>query len=113
MTILVTGGTGFLGSHIIEQLSQAGRPVRALVRRSSDTKFLRTLSNVELLEGARQQRDVLRGLPCKRSPPHFNEDAVDNRGTPADCSGAVSGTLTGLADERHLPEILIPQIVNR
>jgi len=52
MTILVTGGSGFLGSHIIEQLSQAGRPVRALVRRSSDTKFLRTLSNVELVDGA-------------------------------------------------------------
>jgi 2-alkyl-3-oxoalkanoate reductase len=52
MTILVTGGSGFLGSHIIEQLSQAGRPVRALVRRSSDTTFLRTLPNVELVDGA-------------------------------------------------------------
>jgi 2-alkyl-3-oxoalkanoate reductase len=59
MTILVTGGTGFLGSHIIEQLSQAGRPVRALVRRSSDTKFLRTLSNVELFEGAVDDRPSL------------------------------------------------------
>ena len=52
MTILVTGGSGFLGSHIIEQLSQSGRSVRALVRRSSDTKFLRSLSNVELIDGA-------------------------------------------------------------
>ena len=59
MTILVTGGSGFLGSHIIEQLSQAGRPVRALVRRSSDTKFLRTLSNVELFDGAIEDRQSL------------------------------------------------------
>jgi nucleoside-diphosphate-sugar epimerase len=59
MTILVTGGSGFLGSHVIEQLSQAGRPVRALVRRSSDTKFLRTLSNVELFDGAVDDRASL------------------------------------------------------
>jgi nucleoside-diphosphate-sugar epimerase len=59
MTILVTGGSGFLGSHIIEQLSQSGRAVRALVRRSSDTKFLRTLSNVELFDGAIDDRDSL------------------------------------------------------
>ena len=60
MTILVTGGSGFLGSHIIEQLSQSGRGVRALVRRSSDTKFLRTLSNVELFAGAIDDRDSLK-----------------------------------------------------
>src|SRR5688572_27990055 len=52
MTTLLTGGSGFLGSHIAEQLSKAGRRVRALVRKSSDTTFLRTLQNVELAEGA-------------------------------------------------------------
>jgi nucleoside-diphosphate-sugar epimerase len=59
MTILVTGGSGFLGSHIIEQLAEAGRPVRALVRRSSDTKFLRSLRNVELVDGAVDDRASL------------------------------------------------------
>jgi len=52
MTVLVTGGSGFLGSHIVEQLTRAGRPVRALVRTSSDTRFLRSLPGVELVEGA-------------------------------------------------------------
>jgi nucleoside-diphosphate-sugar epimerase len=51
-TTLLTGGSGFLGSHIAEQLSREGRKVRALVRKSSDTKFLRSLPNVELAEGA-------------------------------------------------------------
>ena len=52
MTILLTGGSGFLGSHIAEQLSTQGRAVRALVRSTSDTSFLETLQNVELFEGA-------------------------------------------------------------
>ena len=52
MTVLLTGGSGFLGSHVAEQLSQAGCEVRALVRRTSNTEFLRTLDHVEMLEGA-------------------------------------------------------------
>ncbi len=41
--ILVTGATGFLGHHLIPQLRAAGRPVRALVRPSSDTRFLQEM----------------------------------------------------------------------
>jgi nucleoside-diphosphate-sugar epimerase len=52
MTVLVTGGTGFLGSHVVEKLVRAGRPVRALVRRTSDTRFLKSLGEVELCEGS-------------------------------------------------------------
>ena len=78
MTILVTGGSGFLGSHIIEQLSQAGRPVRALVRRSSDTQFLRTLSNVELVDGAVDDRESL----TRFSPPPAACPAGRGRGLP-------------------------------
>lgn len=52
MTILVTGATGFLGSHIAEQLSKAGRPVRALVRKSSNKKFLESLKNIEFVYGS-------------------------------------------------------------
>lgn len=56
MTVLVTGATGFLGSHIAEQLSSAGRPVRALVRRSSNTKFLSNLPHMSLFEGSVENR---------------------------------------------------------
>jgi nucleoside-diphosphate-sugar epimerase len=56
MKVLVTGGSGFLGSHVAEQLSAAGHEVRALVRKSSNRKFLGTLKNVELAEGAIEDR---------------------------------------------------------
>jgi dihydroflavonol-4-reductase len=35
MRCLVTGGTGFLGKHLVEQLVEAGHQVRALVRREA------------------------------------------------------------------------------
>jgi nucleoside-diphosphate-sugar epimerase len=40
---LVTGATGLLGSHIVEQLVARGQPVRVLVRKGSDTSFLDSL----------------------------------------------------------------------
>ena len=47
---LVTGATGLLGSHIAERLVRQGEPVRALVRATSDVRFLRALG-VELVVG--------------------------------------------------------------
>ncbi len=61
----------------------------------------------------RQQGNILRGLSGEGPTPHFNEDTVDYGGSAADRGGAVAGALTGLADKRHLPQILIPKIVNR
>ena len=53
MKVLVTGGSGFLGSWVCELLSKReGTEVRALVRRTSNTKHLKTLSNVTLAEGS-------------------------------------------------------------
>ncbi len=43
MRILLTGGTGFLGSHIAELLRSRGDDVRATVRASSNTKQLKSL----------------------------------------------------------------------
>ena len=56
MKVLVTGGSGFLGSHVAEQLSSAGHRVVALVRKTSNRKFLSTLENVELAEGSVEDR---------------------------------------------------------
>ncbi len=47
---LVTGASGLLGSHIVEQLCRRGKPVRALVRKTSDLSWLRT-QPVELAYG--------------------------------------------------------------
>lgn len=40
MNALVTGGTGFVGSHIVDQLLEKRYSVRCLIRKSSDTKWL-------------------------------------------------------------------------
>jgi nucleoside-diphosphate-sugar epimerase len=50
MTVLVTGGTGFIGSHLVERLVSVGENVRCLVRKTSNTKFLESLG-VELTYG--------------------------------------------------------------
>src|SRR5271156_2663236 len=55
---VITGATGLLGSHVAEQLVERGERVRALVRPTSDTSFLRTLG-VELVEGDLSQPDTL------------------------------------------------------
>ena len=57
MKVLITGASGFLGSHVAEQLSLKGHDVRALVRETSDTKFLATLSSVSLVYGSLEDRD--------------------------------------------------------
>jgi nucleoside-diphosphate-sugar epimerase len=56
MKVLVTGGSGFLGSHVAEQLSSAGHTVVALVRKSSNRAFLATLRNVVFAEGSVEDR---------------------------------------------------------
>ena len=57
MKVLVTGGTGFLGSHVAQQLGEQGHEVRALVRQTSDTRFLQTLPAVTLVQGTLEDRD--------------------------------------------------------
>lgn len=91
MRVLVTGATGFLGSHIAEQLARQGRAVRVLVRHTSDRSFLRGFEVEEAL-GDVTQPDTLpaavegveaivhaAGLTKARSAAEFN--AVNAGGT--------------------------------
>ena len=50
MKALVTGGTGFVGSHLVSRLVRKGESVKVLARRSSNTDYLKKL-NVEIHVG--------------------------------------------------------------
>ena len=61
MRVLVTGASGFLGSHVAEQLVSEGHEVRCLVRRSSKVEHLKELAkragsvagaSLDLVDGA-------------------------------------------------------------
>ncbi|MEY4877560.1 MAG: hypothetical protein RL708_2710 [Bacteroidota bacterium] len=49
--ILVTGGTGFLGNHLLQKLSNQQKPVRAMYRPSSGLKINKEIKNVEWVKG--------------------------------------------------------------
>ena len=59
MRVLLTGGSGFLGSFVAERLATEGHVVRALVRPRSDRKVLDRLPRVELAPGAIEDRASL------------------------------------------------------
>ncbi len=50
MKVLITGATGFIGSHLTELLVEEGHAVKALARESSDVSLLKSLS-VEIVHG--------------------------------------------------------------
>jgi nucleoside-diphosphate-sugar epimerase len=57
MKVLVTGASGFLGSHVAEQLTEKGHEVRALVRKTSKRDFLEKLPRMEFAIGSVEDRD--------------------------------------------------------
>lgn len=109
MKLLVTGATGFLGSHIAEQLAREGHTVRVLARRTSDRSFLRGLEIEEAL-GDITQPDTLpaavagvdavvhaAGLVKARSAAEFN--SVNAEGT--------ANLLSALASAESTPRFVL------
>src|SRR5215470_19351917 len=92
MKVLLTGGSGFLGSYVAEQLTAEGHTVRALVRPRSDKKILEKLPRAEFAPGAIEDRASLQpatagvdavvhvaGIVKARKPSDFF--AVNTQGT--------------------------------
>ncbi len=59
MRVLLTGASGFIGSHLAERLVDLGYDVTCMVRKTSNVEFLKTL-NVRLVYGSLEDRDSLR-----------------------------------------------------
>lgn len=57
MTILVTGATGFIGSHLVGRLLEEGEDVVCMVRRTSNTEFLKK-QGIELRVGDLREKDL-------------------------------------------------------
>jgi nucleoside-diphosphate-sugar epimerase len=92
MKVLLTGGSGFLGSYVAEKLSAGGHAVRALVRPKSEKRFLEKLPGLEFAPGAVDDRASLKdavqgvdavvhvaGIVKARRPEEFF--AVNTQGT--------------------------------
>src|SRR3990167_4744288 len=59
MKILVTGATGFLGSHLVEELANNDHHVICLVRNKSAKLPFNIMNNIELIEGLLSDFDSL------------------------------------------------------
>jgi len=59
MRVLITGATGFIGSHLAEQLNKKGYQLKCLIRKTSSTRWLEHLP-VEYIYGDFFDEDALR-----------------------------------------------------
>jgi nucleoside-diphosphate-sugar epimerase len=62
MKALVTGATGFIGSHLAEELVKRGYAVTCLVRKTSNLRWIEGLDTA-LVYGDCEERESLNGLP--------------------------------------------------
>ena len=57
-TAFITGATGFIGSHLVDELLKKDYKIKCLIRKSSSTKWLKG-KPVEFVEGDLFTEDVL------------------------------------------------------
>jgi nucleoside-diphosphate-sugar epimerase len=70
-TVFVTGGTGFLGRHLIPTLCRAGHHVRVLTRHASQHQWLSRYPNLHIIDGDITDTDaVYRGAHGSRYAVH-------------------------------------------
>ncbi|MFJ9646108.1 NAD-dependent epimerase/dehydratase family protein [Streptomyces sp. NPDC101206] len=100
-TILITGGTGFLGGHLVDACVASGHRVRALVRAGGDTARLRALPGVELVTGDLTQPDSLeRAAEGCEAVVHSAARVVDHGSREQFEAANVTGTLRLMAAAR-------------
>ncbi len=74
MSTLVTGATGFLGSHVARLLAARGAPLRLLTRASSDTRALAGLAAEQVIGDLRDTASLAAALRGIRTVFHVAAD---------------------------------------
>ncbi len=106
--VLVTGGAGFLGSHLCEQLLAKGHPVISVDNYYTGTKRnFRTFIDDPEFESIRHdvtfplylEVDQLFNLACPASPPKYQHDPIQT--TKTSVHGAIN--MLGLAKRLNIP----------
>ena len=102
MRILVTGGTGFIGNHVVRRLIGEGHTVRVLVRNASTTQSIKALG-AEIIEGNLLQPASLQGAATHvDTVVHTAAVVGSGRASEAEYYQAnVVGTQTILAEAQH------------
>ena len=92
MKLAVTGGTGFVGSHLLDQALAAGHEVRALTRRPQPQR-----EGVRWIQGSLSDRDALRELVEGNDAIIHVAGVISARDASGFEAGNVEGTLALLA----------------
>ena len=62
MNVLLTGGTGFIGSHIAVELVNRGHNVTILARNQNKIPALKKMRRIEIIEGEIENQNLLTTL---------------------------------------------------